>query len=552
MPPPPGSGARVVALAERALVAAVAVWLAIFTWLKLAHVLSPTWIEWDARAMALAAFRFHGSGLFPRDLGVDLSAAMCPPGWKLLYWLGSLAVDPYQVSRLLPLGLLAFLAWQAFAFARPRGGVVIAAATVFLVVRCPFFWDRMVGANPRGFGLPLVVAFVRYACDRRPRAAALVLVAQAAFYPSVMLFCAPAFAILQLVEAWRRRDRGPILLTALCGAACFVLILPTVFFIDPRLGSPITLAELATLKQRSIWALYPLLPHGWVFWRAVHLALEDAVEAPPALGALVPIASAVLWGIAAGAFVVALVRRRLPLPLPIAAGAAVAMYAVAYAVAYRLYVPDRMVHYSLVPLILVPLLPLVHDALTLVPARLLARGRALVATVPILALTLAAGGWGLARHNGLRDWGGQRSPAIDFLATRPTDALVAAHPVGSSFVEVFAHRSTLFSGITNAPNFARYGRTIEQRIEAFYEAYYARSLDAVRAFARREGVDYLVVDERDFGKDAFTRARYVSPWTEVAMRRIAAAQGAFALAQAPPDAIAFRAGPLVVLDAKKL
>ena len=113
----------------------------------------------------------------------------------------------------------------------------------------------MVGANPRGFGLPLVVAFLRYASERRSRAAAIVLVAQAAFYPSVMMFCAPAFALYQLFEARRERSWRPILLLVTCGLGCIALALPTLLLADPRLGSPIRIEELAALRQRGMWSL---------------------------------------------------------------------------------------------------------------------------------------------------------------------------------------------------------------------------------------------------------------------------------------------------------
>jgi hypothetical protein len=110
----------------------------------------------------------------------------------------------------------------------------------------------------------------------------------------------------------------------------------------------------------------------------------------------------------------------------------------------------------------------------------------------------------------------------------------------------------LFSGITNAPNFVQYGRTTEERIAAFYDAYYASTLEEVRAFCQRYGVDYLVVDQRDFGAEAHKRARYVSPWTEYAQARILRSRGVFALKLPPASAIVHRDGFVLVLDVSKL
>ncbi len=529
----------------------ITTWVAIFFALKLPHVFSADWIEWDARAMVLAAFRFHGTGLFPRDLGVDLSSAMCPPGWQLLYWTGSLFVGPYQVSRILPLITFSFLLWQAFAFARGRGGLLIAALTVYLVARCPFFWDRMVGANPRGFGLPLVVAFLRYASERRSRAAAIVLVAQAAFYPSVMMFCAPAFALFQLYEARRERSWRPIVLLMICGFGCIALSLPTLLLADPRLGTPIRLEELATLKQRGMWSLYPLPPHSYTIERGLHITLDDTFTEQ--YGPLSVYSALFFRGLAGLVLGVALLRRRIPLIFPCVALCSAAAYMAASAVAYRLYVPDRMIHYALPPLVLLLLAPMALEGAALVPTRFLPqRARMTVVALVLVLPTLAFGGLGFQRENGLRDWGGEHTPAMKFLAGTAPNALVAAHPATSSFVEVFGQRSALFSGITNAPNFNRYGRIVEDRISAFYDAYYASKLDGVRAFVRQYDLDYLVVDTRDFGRDARKRASYASPWTEYAHWLIGRAHGKFALAAPPPETIAFRDGPVLVLDAKKL
>ena len=537
---------------EKGVLLAVLGWLAAFVGYKLPHLFDENWIEWDARAMALAAFRFHGKALFPRDLGADLAAAMCPPGWKLVYWVGTLFTNPYQISRLLPLAIFAFLLWQAFCFARTRGGIVVAAVTVFLIARCPFFWDRIIGANPRAFGLPLVVAFLRYATERRPRAVALVLIAQAAFYPSVLLLCAPAFAVVQLVEAVKSRRWQPLALLAICGLACAILVAPTALFVDARIGAPITLEELAKLRQRGMWSLYPLPPHRWVFERAIHIALEDEVGPTLLVERWDLIMGGVVIGLAAVVFAIGLVRRRVPLVFVALAGTSVGAYALASAVAYRLYVPDRMVHYAAPPIILLLFIPLTLEALMLLPEKRRPPRPRLVAAVLVATITLLAGGPGLSTYSGLHDWSAGRSPAVEFIATQQPDVLVAAHPATSSFVEVFARRSALFSGITNAPNFAQYGLTVEQRIAAFYDAYYASNIEDVRAFVQQHRVDYLLVDLRDYGTEGMKRARYVSPWTEYAQRKILAAHGTFALAHAPPEAFVFRDGLYVVLDAKKL
>ena len=241
-------------------------------------------------------------------------------------------------------------------------------------------------------------------------------------------------------------------------------------------------------------------------------------------------------------------RRRIPLVFPCLRRAlcGALAYALASAVAYRLYVTDRMLHYALPPLVLLLLAPAALEAAALVPTRFLPqRARATVVVLVLVLPTLAFGGLGLERENGLRDWSGEHTPAMRFLAGTARDALVAAHPATSSFVEVFGQRSALFSGITNAPNFNRYGRIVEDRISAFYDAYYASKLDGVRVFVRQYDLDYLVVDTRDFSaprRASEPPTRRPGPNTR--MRRSSAARaGTSPWPLPPPETIAFRDGP---------
>ena len=128
-------------------------------------------LEWDARAFPLAAFRYHGTGLFPDDFIVDAAARYDTPVWVACYWLGSLLVDPFEVSKLLPFLLLAMLVWQAYQLGHARGGVALGVACVVAIVHCTLVWNRIVGGNPRAFGFPLVIAFLRYASTGAERCA---------------------------------------------------------------------------------------------------------------------------------------------------------------------------------------------------------------------------------------------------------------------------------------------------------------------------------------------------------------------------------------------
>ena len=63
-------------------------------------------------------------------------------------------------------------------------------------------------------------------------------------------------------------------------------------------------------------------------------------------------------------------------------------------------------------------------------------------------------------------------------------------------------------------------------------------------------VDYLVVDARDFGPQAFKRAEY-GPWTQLA-RSLLRPVDTLVFAHPPDAAVVFRDGPVAVVDLHKL
>src|SRR3954468_24593060 len=87
---------------EPALLAAGGAWVLWFFYLQLGGITNTHFLEWDARACTLAAWRYHGTGLFPDDLLVDFAAVYYPPGVKLVYWVCTFFANPFWVSKLLP------------------------------------------------------------------------------------------------------------------------------------------------------------------------------------------------------------------------------------------------------------------------------------------------------------------------------------------------------------------------------------------------------------------------------------------------------------------
>ncbi|HEX2568324.1 MAG TPA: hypothetical protein VH877_02115 [Polyangia bacterium] len=542
---------RLPRLLDVLVVAVCAAYIVRFAWLQTLGLMDRYTLEWDARAMALPAWRYHGTGLFAEDYVVDYVGLIGPPLWKLTYWVGTLFTDPYTLSKLLPFALLAILVWQGFALGRHVGGVALGAATAFLLVHCTVVWDRLLGGSARSFGFPLVVAFLRYAVTGQELRLLAALLLQAATYPSAFLFSAPAYGLSLLVRPERRRWIRLIVTGAVAG----LLMVSSLWSVDARFGHPTTLAEAATLPQmgpNGAQPFYPLWPTDFIIKGTLDAVVT--VQGTPVLPALQRYNArnhhVVLWGVI-GVLVVLAGRRlrELPLLLVFMFIASLGAYQLARVMAYRLYLPERMLLYAWPPLFHVTMVLLAYQAMRRLGARWAGRGAAIL----LIALQFAVYGDGLPRRMNLWDWSAYDTPTVRFIGTLPKDALVAAPFKTSSFIQYLALRRTLFSSITNTNHYYGYAVENERRIRAYYEAYYARDLETVRRFAAMYHVDYMVVDALDFGPDALRRSRYTEPWTTLAQRLIAATPpDRMALAHPPPGAVVFRDGTMMVIDLKKL
>src|SRR5262249_44141975 len=110
---------------------------------------------------------------------------------------------------------------------------------------------------------------------------------------------------------------------------------------------------------------------------------------------------------------------------------------VAQALAYRLYLPQRMLQLAWLPVFLL--------ALPLSLEHVLRRRGTLGAALGTCAILFTCSGDGLAIAENLTDFNPKWTPVMRGLATLPADALVAAHPERGSYVQLFAHRRTLVS-----------------------------------------------------------------------------------------------------------
>ena len=113
----------------------------------------------------------------------------------------------------------------------------------------------------------------------------------------------------------------------------------------------------------------------------------------------------------------------------------------------------------------------------------------------------------------------------------PKDAVFAGHPELMDNVLTFGRRNVQASFELAHPWMTGYWRQYEPRLRELFAAYYATDPQEVRAFARRYGVDYLVVDERHFRPEFLAGRPFFAPFDALirALADTAAAGQGFAL-----------------------
>ncbi|MDY7093271.1 MAG: hypothetical protein SX243_09895 [Acidobacteriota bacterium] len=507
---------------------------------------------------------------FQDDLLTVYARDYQPWGFRALYRVASVVVDPLTLSRWLPLFLFALSVLLVGRLAARFAGVPGALLAATLFAFSPFFLQKMAGAHPRAFAVPILLLTLDLLVARRHRWLAWLLPAAALLYPMAFLLAGGTAALAGLFEGWQggtgspedRRFRKslsglmsqrkmwmPILVGLLLGGG--VLVAKYTLTQEPRIGPLISGEE---MRQS---------PEFYAGGRQTHLptpgpygVLEESLRRSlPNLRQLLPgnpprrMPRVELWGILALlalALGLAVRRRhqeqqRHPLRLPPALLAlflaSYGLYAAAEVLLFRLFLPRRYVMYSLPLLAILALAALGAWFLARLPRR--AGPWALAAALAGLLLTAPA-----LDGVGLDDYS-RSGELYAYLQTLPEDTLIAPFPTLGDGIPLFTGRRVVISYELSNPYFTTYWRSMTERLEDFFDAYYAAAPDLEPAadFCRKYGVDLLVIDRRAYRNEVITHRRgaYFAPFSQ---RIRARAEGveSFALEQLALEAAEFRDG----------
>jgi hypothetical protein len=508
----------------------------------------------DANQHVFWLYTYADPGLFPNDPSVEYfsSGTNAPLGYRAIYATLARVIDPLVAAEWLSVVLLVATALFAALLGRAVvrgstyteiGGLAGTALAMALLSRIDMLPPM---AFQRSFAMPLTLMCLWALVSRRYAWVGVSWILSALLYPVIVPVLGLAGGLALLLERGReRRMPEKWLWNGVLGIAAIAIVLLAEGVPD-HIGPVTTYQEAMRLPEFGPGGRHMLWGAGWHDSVFLHHRTGIGVAAPILLRA----------GLFAAA-AVALQRRRWIAPAALVMGVTgLAVWAVARATLFTLYLPNRHSRWT-VTAATIALLTAGIVAIIAACSEWLERrrhsasrsiGTALPAAPSILAMVAAPAivaaslypasmeRWNFPSQHDLER-------AYRFLQTLPNDTLVAAHPDLADNVPLRAKRSVLASAETALAFHRGYYSVYVPRLEASLDAAYAVDWAELDARLAPYGVD--VVLSRDW---VFRKPSYYAPFgTRVARLTSGVDPSHFILRNPPADRLLFRSGDVVVV-----
>jgi hypothetical protein len=527
----------------------------------------------DAQIHTFWMRRFQDPGLFTDPLTRALvKAGYVPLGLQTLYRIASYAVDPVTFGPWLAVVLAPLSAWLVFLIVREHTDWWPAAWMGAALFMLPVSSLRFSGGHARAFGQPVVLLTVYLLLRRRYWMAAAVPAVGSLFYPpgAVSALAIMAASCLTL------RGRRPSLERARTLPALACVAVSGIGLLLPRLIGH----EQALITRSQAHALPDFGPGGQMhfFSNSVLTTLKgtySGLDIGPSLAILL-FTPVVLLALRPRNIL--LLRRELLWML----ATSLLLYALAFAVLFRLYLPNRYTYpllpfscvaiavawrptfeslghrlrpalaWLLIPLGLAISLAAAYLAVRVVPlgpelssarlryllhhgerpvwrrgaaaARVVGVAAVLAGTLLLAEVAIAGRGVSLAGHCG-RD-----RAMLQYIGTLPKNTIIAGDPTAIGCVTIVSERPVVISRKLYQVFSSKYLSIARPRMFAMIDAYFGDSRSKILALRQRYGADYLVVQPGSLvGHKARPSWRHMAPFTGIVSRLLRSTSGRAAL-----------------------
>ena len=152
----------------------------------------------DERQWVWPMLHYVDLELFHNDYLFNYAMAETPIGYKAIYWLGSLLIDPNWLSKILSYALLIITVTFASLSAARLAGPVAGLAAVALLLVGNFWLDAVAGGLPRSFNPAFSAVTMYLLIVNRPWLIAIMTPIAASIYPPVSIVMGIALTLLFL------------------------------------------------------------------------------------------------------------------------------------------------------------------------------------------------------------------------------------------------------------------------------------------------------------------------------------------------------------------
>ena len=495
----------------------------------------------DARQHVYWTARFQDPELFQQDLLTDFisSPMMDPPGYQLIYRLGTTLLEPLALSQLMSLVLLLLSLWFLELLSRPL--IPEQSGRFFLQLLFLFFslYDSS-GGFPRGFAFPLLLGFLALQQRGAMGWGGLVLVLEALVYPPILLNTLAMAGVWGVGELRRRGwnkelARKGIFLAAGCGVAMIILLWVYAPSGNELFGPQVGVQQargMPEFQEGGRSAFFQENPLKFLFLGRSGIGLLHLVG----------------FGIILAGMVGSCGLRVLRVPAMAVhlCWTSMALFVLAHMLLFRLHLPSRYTLYTL-PLAFMlvigastgPFLAATQGAWAPLAGFLgrNRRGWGLLAGV-LVAYAWAQGHLIVQVDTQMAVVDRTEREMLEFLKGLPKSALVAAHPVVANNVPLVARRKVLANEELSLPYQMGYYTQVRQRLLDLFEAYYARNWGEIEEFARKHDIAALVADKTHFSQTFLQGRIYFEPFGSLVRKRLEH-KGGFALMAPPRERVCF-------------
>jgi hypothetical protein len=487
-----------------------------------------------------------------------------PPFVRLMYAGLVPLVGLFVAVKVVQIACLLLIVWAGWILLRARrGGLAAGVLLVFFVLHTTFMVDRIAGGMPRAFAFPSFSLWVAGALAGRERERFFGAVLGCAAYPSsgALIVAAEGLYALRGLSFGRRGLKltralgGRLKRYALLVAVCVAVLLPAT-------GTGGSAGPVHTLEQAIHDPAYGKSGRLWVlpFGNPKNEVMRELVKPFEAIGVSQPPGAAgyrsyVFIGPVAVALAVMLLAALRIAPASAAVwsffAASVVLYGAAVVLAFRLYSPVRFLEYGL-PMVTVAL---AVSSVGLAFPRMMRVRRATVRNLlgaAFMGLTMWLTGFGKSNPGMTIDGRGD-TDLYKFARTLPVNVRFASHPMDGDDLPFWAARGTVGGFETINPWFVNLWKIGKARTEDTLRALYATDRQAVIDYTRKHGVTHFLLRIDRYGGDFSGRARMFEPFGSFAAqitRNVTLDQ--LVLARVPEEAVVYRGGLWIVVDASKL